>query len=98
MPTRVYIVTFDLPGAVPGDQRYARVDKALKTLGTLIRPAKQVRLVISRRDARHIRAVVSSITGVHSDIIVARLTKGYAVRLRDPMMRREVVDALKKYS
>lgn len=87
MTMRLFIVTFDLPGARPGDPRYDRADRALRTMGRSFVPFKQTRLLASRLRARDVRNVILPVVGPRANIFVARITASWAFRVLDPGAR-----------
>jgi|ERR1700688_1163213 len=87
MTMRLFIVTFDLPGARHGDPRYDRADRTLRTMGRTFAPLKQTRLLASRLRARDVRNVILPVVGPHANIFVARITASWAFRVLDPGAR-----------
>jgi len=52
---RVLLITFDLTQTKPGDSRYRDADHAMSSHGTLFRPVKQVRFLLTSRSSQAIR-------------------------------------------
>lgn len=71
------VVTFDVPGARPGDRRYGLVDEYLASQGTLTKVFKQVRLLATDTDPRVLAPAIAKIVGVGSSILIVHAAKPY---------------------
>ncbi|MDQ2763362.1 MAG: hypothetical protein M3Y22_07660 [Pseudomonadota bacterium] len=90
MPIRVPIrpklvlVTFDLNNPVPGDRRYRTADRLLGSIGTVIKPFKQTRLVITTATLASIRRTLRGVMGRRGNLGVLRISRRSAVEIADP--------------
>ncbi len=87
MTCRLLIVTFDLPGARGGDPRYGYIDGALHRFGQMKRPIKQVRVLVTTARASTIRATVRRIGGPRANVLVACISRPWAIRIQAPRDR-----------
>ncbi|UYY58007.1 hypothetical protein [Sphingomonas sp. S2-65] len=94
---RLYIVTFDLNQPSPGDLRYRRVDGYLRTVGAVVRPCKQTRMVVTRSNAAGLRAGIRSIIGARGDIAVFPVSRRSSMDIRDPGIRAAVRQAIARH-
>lgn len=97
MTHRLYLVTFDIPGGRPGDSRYRRVDSFLHVLGSVHKPLKQVRLIVTGVPPRVISAGVRSRIGMRGNITVLRVGRYSIVDCFDPAVARAVRRLFRRY-
>jgi len=88
-PYRLLLVTFDLTNTVSGDARYREADAALSFHGSVFRPVKQLRLLISKSTSSRIRASIEQRIGRRTTIFVAPITSIPAWRIYGVQKRRE---------
>lgn len=84
---RLFLITFDLPGAKPGDRRYADVDRCLRRLGTMHKPMKQVRLLVSDEPPWKIARQVRHYIGVNGNATVLRIGRYSVIDCVDPAIQ-----------
>lgn len=98
-PTRNYLllVTFDLPNPVPGDPRYRNIDRYLGSLGTVIRPLKQTRLVITSAPADAVVLGIRTHIGIRGGVAAIRVSRRSRTYLADPAMRMTIRRAIRQY-
>lgn len=94
---RLYIVTFDLNQPRPGDLRYRRVDGYFRSVGAVVRPFKQTRMIVTRLSGPALRAGVRAIIGGRGDIGVFPVSVRSAIDIRDPGIRAAVRQAITQY-
>jgi len=83
------LVTFDLTRTIPGDSRYAQVDATLQFNGTLFRPLKQNRLLLTSRDPQQIMSAIEQRIGRQSGILIVPVTSVSAWRIHEVHRRKE---------
>lgn len=94
---RLFLITFDVPGARGGDRRYHRVDRYLQSIGTMYKPAKQVRLLVSDSPPGVIEAGVRRRIGVGGGVMVLRVGTFSSVSLPDPTTGRRVRSLIRQH-
>ncbi len=103
MPTHVtpraklVLVTFDLNNPVPGDRRYRTADRFLSAIGTVIKPFKQTRLVVTTATLASIRTTLRGVMGRRGDLGVLRISRRSAVDIADPGINAAVRAALSRH-
>ena len=90
---RVLLVTFDLTGTRPGDPRYRAADDAMSAHGTLFKPIKQIRFLLTNRSSKLIRGSIEQRTGKVT-IMITPLTRTYQLSVRGNIKRREMAHFL----
>lgn len=85
---KLFLVSFDLTSTVPGDARYRAADGSLQLLGQVFRPVKQVRLVITRASARHLKASLVQQIGRAATILILPIDAVSAWHIFGPGKRR----------
>ena len=91
------MVTFDLPNPVPGDHRYRDIDRYLASLGTVIRPLKQTRLLITAVSAAMVLRGVHARIGLHGSVGAIQVSRLTRIHIADPAMRLVVRRAIRRY-
>ncbi len=86
---RVLLVTFDLTGTSPGDRRYRDADDAMSLHGTLFKPVKQIRFLLTNRPSSLIRGSIEQRTGKIT-IMISPFTRAYQLSVRGVAKRREM--------
>lgn len=94
---RLFLVTFDVPGARGGDRRYRRVDRYLQTIGAMHKPAKQVRLVVTDAPPGAIERGVRHRVGPGGSVMVLRIGVFSSVDIPDPGIRRSIRSLIRRY-
>lgn len=87
---RLFLITFDLAGPRPGDRRYNDVDRALRRLGELHKPVKQVRLLVADALPRRISRRIHHYIGSAGNITVLRIGRLSEIDIADPILRRAI--------
>jgi hypothetical protein len=95
--SRLFLITFDVPGASGGDRRYRRVDRYLQIIGSMYKPAKQVRLVVTDAPPSAIEAGVRHRIGSGGGVMVLRVGAFSSVDIPDPGIRRRVRSLIRRY-
>lgn len=99
MTGRFYMVTFDLIGSKGRENDYAKARGALRFLvgeGNYWDLVKQCAIVRTNKDARVIMNSLTQSLGLECNILVVRLRRGYAFRLRDVGKRAKARDCLQQ--
>lgn len=92
-----YLVTFDLIGSEGRNNEYSLAEQALKfRFGpeNYWKIVKQCAIVRTGQGAVAIRDTLSQRLGANTNILVVKLQKGYAYRLRDSRARASAIDCL----
>lgn len=92
---RLLLVTFDLPNPVPGDPRYRAVDRYLGSVGTVMRPLKQMRLVVTSVSESMIVGSIRARIGMRGDVAVVRVSRRSRIMVNDPGKRAAVRQAIR---
>jgi hypothetical protein len=79
--SRVLLVIFDLSNTAPGDPRYSQADDALKTHGQLFRPIKQLRLLVTTRPSRIVKASLDQRLGSNISLMISVLRDVAQIRI-----------------
>ncbi|APZ97626.1 hypothetical protein BWQ93_03330 [Sphingopyxis sp. QXT-31] len=90
------MVSFDLPHPVPGDRRYKAIDRYLSAIGTVMRPLKQVRFVMTRAHPDVVLQEVRSRIGARGAVAVVRVSRRSAVFVNDAAIRASVRKAIRQ--
>jgi hypothetical protein len=96
---QLLLVTFDLTRTIPGDSRYTQADATLSFNGTLFRPLKQNRLLLTSREPKQIMAAIEQRIGRQSGILIVPVTSVSAWRIHELPKRKEwdrLIAAIKK--
>ena len=96
-PPRLFLVTFDVPGARGGDPRYHRVDRYLQSIGAMYKPAKQVRLIVTDAPPGVIEGGIRHRIGAGGGVMVLRVGAFSSVDLPDPGARRRVRSLIRRH-
>ncbi len=91
------LVTFDLNNPVPGDSRYRTADRFLAAIGTVIKPFKQTRLVVTTATTTSIRTTLRGVMGRRGNLGVLRISRRSAVEIADPVVSAAVRFALSRH-
>lgn len=94
---RLFLITFDLPGARPGDRRYGDIDRALGRMGDLHKPVKQVRLVVTDALPQRISRRIRHHMGPAGNVTVLRIGRLSAVDITDPVLRRAIRSLIRQH-
>lgn len=94
---RLYLITFDIPAARGGDPRYGAVDRYLARIGSLHRPAKQVRLVLTDAPPGVIERGVRHRIGAGGGVMVLRIGALSAVDIPDPAIAHAVRGLIRRH-
>ena len=94
---QLVLVTFDLNKPVPGDNRYRTADRFLAAIGTVIKPFKQTRLVITTATITSIRTTLRGVMGRRGNLGVLRISRRSAVEIADPGVSAAVRLALSRH-
>jgi hypothetical protein len=94
---RLLLITFDLPNPVPGDPRYRDVDRYLRLVGTVMRPLKQTRLVITSVSESMIVGSISVRIGMGGGVAAVRVSRRSRIHVNDPGIRAAVRQAIRRY-
>lgn len=86
---RVLLITFDLTQTKPGDRRYRDADDAMSNYGTLFRPVKQVRFLLTRQSSQTIRNSIEQHTG-RITLMIAPFTRAFQLSVRGKRKREEM--------
>lgn len=96
-PRRLYLVTFDIPAARGGDPRYGAVDRYLGRIGSLYRPAKQVRMVVTHAPPGAIERGVRHRIGAGGGVMVLRVGALSTVDIPDPATAHAVRSLIRRH-
>ena len=94
---RLLQVTFDIPGAQPGDRRYARVDRYLKRIGILDKSLKQVRLVLTDAPPAALARAIRFLIGSRGSLLILRVSSNSVVDCVGPGIQRHVENMIRMY-
>ena len=86
---QLLLVTFDLTRVQPGDSRYAQADATLKFSGTLFKPLKQTRFLLTSVDPKRIQASLEQRIGRQCGILVVPVQSVPVWRIYEAERRRE---------
>ena len=86
---RVLLVTFDLTGTRPGDARYRAADDAMSSHGTVFKPVKQLRFLLTDRPSILIKNSIEQRTGKIT-IMISPFTRVFQLRVQGAEKRREM--------
>ena len=86
---QLLLVTFDLTKTIPGDPRYAQADATLNFSGTLFKPLKQNRFLLTSREPQQIMAAIEQRIGRQSGILIMPVTNVSAWRIHELHNRQE---------
>jgi hypothetical protein len=87
---RLFLVTFDIPGARGGDRRYHRVDRYLESVAVVYKPAKQIRLIVTDAPPWAIDRAIRRRIGAGGGVMVLRIARYSSVDFPDPGVLRRV--------
>ena len=94
---RLFLITFDIPGARPGDKRYGDVDRGLRRLGALYKPLKQVRLLVSDKLPHRIGRRVRHYIGPVGSVTVLRIGRFSIVDIADPAVHSAIRSLIRQH-
>ena len=94
---RIFLITFDIPGATPGDSRYRYVDQFLRRCGTVFKPMKQVRLLVTDENPALVVRGVRARIGAAGNATALRIGKYSSVDCIDPGMQRQIRSLIRSY-
>lgn len=87
---KYYMVTFDLLNSAGRTNDYKAAEDAIRFLvgpGNYWKFVKQCAIVRTNRDARDIRNTLGQRLGSNCNILIVRLRRGYAFKLKDAVKR-----------
>jgi hypothetical protein len=91
------MVTFDLPNPIPGDRRYGDIDRYLGSVGIVMKPLKQTRLVITSMSADMILLGIRARIGIHGGVAAIRVSRRSRIFVADPVTRLAVRRAIRRH-
>ena len=94
---RLLLITFDLPNPVPGDSRYRDIDRYLDAIGSVMRPLKQTRLVITSVSEDMIVASIRARIGIRGGVTAVRVSRRSRIFVDDPGLRAAVRRAIRRH-
>jgi hypothetical protein len=97
MPIRLFLITFDIPGARPGDRRYGDVDRYLARIGAVHKPLKQVRLIVTDAPPPAMTRAIRWRIGMRGNISVLRIARYSTVDFADPVIQATVRSLIRRH-
>lgn len=94
---RLLLVTFDLPNPVPGDSRYRDIDRYLGSIGTVMRPLKQTRLVVTSVSEAMVVGSIRARIGMRGGVTAVRVSRRSRIFVNDPGVRAAVHQAIRRH-
>lgn len=73
MPMRILMIAYDLTETTPGDPRYRAADLALQSHGEVFYPVKQIRLLLTDREASRVKNSLQQQIGTGETLLIAPL-------------------------
>ena len=96
-PIRLLFISFDLPNSKPGDARYRDVDRYLAGLGSLVRPLKQTRLLVTTHSEGAVLAGIRARIGMRGGVFVARVSRASRFFSWDTAIRAMIRQAIRRF-